>query len=264
LSILVTALTALGSTAIVQADPISFIEESVFPPLGYVQATAHTSTIDPDDHPFLFGASPMCPTENGAVWQSPFDIGEVVARTTYLHGVSEHVRAAQAGDPICGPLFPYDLTLSVPMGGGIYDTRSWSVADHGLGEDVHVLALAVFSFGFPDGGELRGYVHGSMGMHCAKPCGKGRAAILSGNEVVSPTGSHAVGCLVMVVDSCLSTLTVQLLDNSIYPTQITGAHIHLGAPGSNGPVVLDLGATGVWSPIRVRRHPGGSRRPVLA
>jgi hypothetical protein len=240
------------SVAIVRADPISF-GKLEFPSIAYVQGSAHISTIDPDDHPFLFGPSPSCLTTivgppPAAVWYTPFDIGESAARSVILTGVSEHIVAPDAGDPTCAPVFQYQWTLSVPLGGGIRDLRYATVADHGTHEDAHVVALAAFSFGLPGGAELRGYLHGSMGTHGEKSCAQGRVAILSGAESVPATGSTAVGCIVMEVDTCSSSVSFEWINTQIYPLSITSAGIHAGAPGVNGPVVLDLSA-GPWQPL---------------
>jgi hypothetical protein len=245
-------LALLGSVAIVRSDPISF-SKLEFPSIAYVQGSAHISTIDPDGHPFLFGPTLTCSTtivgpQPAVVWLTPFGIGESAPRSVYLNGVSEHIVGPEAGDPMCGPGFQYQWKLSVPLGGGIRDLRFATLADHGTHEDAHVVALAAFSFGLPGGGELRGYVHGSMGTHGEKSCAQGRAAILSGSESVPATGSTAVGCMVMEVDTCSSSVSFEWINAQIDPLSITAAQIHAGVLGINGPVVLDLSA-GPWQPL---------------
>jgi hypothetical protein len=83
----------------------------------------------------------------------------------------------------------------------------------------------------------------------------GSNVVLSGRQEVPPVNTAATGS---------GTLTV-LMDRSISGTVTTSgiagtaAHIHLGAPGENGPVIVPLNRTGdnMWSvPPSIRLNDG--------
>jgi hypothetical protein len=63
-------------------------------------------------------------------------------------------------------------------------------------------------------------------------------AQLTGGQEVPPTGSPAVGVAGVSFDQGLQTIQVLLAVSNIM--QATVAHIHVGPPGQNGPIVLFL------------------------
>lgn len=250
-SLLAVALVALvaGRTAV--AEPISFLKLD-FPPLAYVQGTAHIDFLGdpPHVHDFTAGCVPLCFLTTGGpapcgVWESPFTIGETAPRSVSLSGTSEHIVAPHAGEPVCGPAFTYSTAVSVPLGGIIRDVRFTDNQAHGGHTDTHVVALAAFSFIRPGGIEKRGYVHGSMGTH-RSVAGQGRAAILRGDEEVPPDTSGAFGCMVLVADPTANTISLFATVDEIPPSKITLSHIHGGAPGVNGGVLVNIGSGALW------------------
>jgi xanthine/uracil/vitamin C permease (AzgA family) len=85
----------------------------------------------------------------------------------------------------------------------------------------------------------------------SSPAPSGSNVVLSGNQEVPPVNTAATGS---------GTITV-LMDRSVTGTVTTSgvagtvAHIHLAAPGQNGPVIIPLNKTGdnIWSvPASIR------------
>lgn len=70
-----------------------------------------------------------------------------------------------------------------------------------------------------------------------------RAYLSGGNEVPPPataTGAH--GRAVVTVDRAAGRITFRV-DVFNLPTGLTGAHIHVGPAGSNGPIIFDMRPT---------------------
>lgn len=63
-------------------------------------------------------------------------------------------------------------------------------------------------------------------------------ARLTGSQEVPPTGSSGVGVATVAFDQAMNTLRVALAVTNT--NQVTVAHIHVGPPGQNGPIVLFL------------------------
>ncbi len=82
------------------------------------------------------------------------------------------------------------------------------------------------------GGEIRGQVEGASLFHTT----------LSGVNEVPPNGSAGTGGAVLALSDDASRLHWRVFVNHL--EHITAAHIHLGAPGVNGPVVIPLFAGG--------------------
>ncbi len=85
----------------------------------------------------------------------------------------------------------------------------------------------------------------------SSPAPSGSNVILNGNQEVPPVSTAATGS---------GTITV-LMDRSVFGSVMTSgvagsaAHIHLGAPGENGPVIIPLNRTAdnTWSvPASIR------------
>ncbi|HWI62856.1 MAG TPA: CHRD domain-containing protein [Symbiobacteriaceae bacterium] len=64
------------------------------------------------------------------------------------------------------------------------------------------------------------------------------SAVLAGAMEVPPVPSLGSGTALLGFDSTLSTIRVFLTVSNL--SQVTAAHIHLGRPGQNGPIVLFL------------------------
>jgi hypothetical protein len=127
---------------------------------------------------------------------------------------------------------------------------------HGQHRDFQIVAMAAFWFKiWPSPGflaELRGYVHGSVGIHLSSNW-FGGAAILRGKQQLPPNVSAGVGVVPMVVDEEASTFTMLLMVSGITPDQLTSAEIHVGSRGQIGPPVVNLGPPSAW-----QRWPDGS------
>ena len=85
----------------------------------------------------------------------------------------------------------------------------------------------------------------------SSPAPSGSNVILNGNQEVSPVSTAATGS---------GTIKV-LMDRSVFGSVVTSgvagtaAHIHLGRPGENGPVIIPLNRTAdnTWSvPASIR------------
>lgn len=95
-----------------------------------------------------------------------------------------------------------------------------------------------------------------------------RANLSGGNEVPPPsvsTGAH--GRAVITVDRAAGRISYRVEVYNL-PTGLTGAHIHVGPAGSNGPIIFDtrptvLGASndfaleGSWTAADLRASAGG-------
>jgi hypothetical protein len=90
------------------------------------------------------------------------------------------------------------------------------------------------SVAFPDG-EIRGQIGRSVGF-----------ARLTAAEEVPPTSSTSTGTGTLVVDPATRAASGSITLSGL---TATAAHIHLGAPGTNGPIIvpLTLAGSGVWA-----------------
>lgn len=90
------------------------------------------------------------------------------------------------------------------------------------------------SVAFPNG-EIRGQIGRSVGF-----------ARLTAAEEVPPTSSTATGTGSLVIDPATRAASGSI---ALSGMTATAAHIHLGAPGSNGPIIvpLALAGSGVWA-----------------
>ena len=90
------------------------------------------------------------------------------------------------------------------------------------------------SLPFPNG-EIRGQIARNVGV-----------ASLSGAEEVPPTPSTATGTGTLVIDPATRAATGSITLSGL---TANGAHIHLGAPGVSGPIIVPLASAGanVWA-----------------
>jgi hypothetical protein len=249
----VTLLRAAAS----EAGPISFVKME-FAPIAYFQGTAHFSNLDPPHFHYFRDECPpppippACFTGAGpgpcTVWQTPFEIGEVEARTVVLKGEAEHIVAPHNGETPCAEVINYRAAVSVPQNGVIRNVVFYQYGDHSPHYDEHGVALAAFSIIRPGGWEKRGYVHSSMGVHRGTG-GRPRAAIIDGHSEVPPDTSAAFGTMLMDVDSVSHHVSLFVNIDEIPPSQISSARIHVGWPGENGPVAFDLAPYASWQPF---------------
>ena len=72
-----------------------------------------------------------------------------------------------------------------------------------------------------------------------------------------PNASTATGTAFVSYDSMTNTFDIEVEVLGIPLASITGAHIHQGAAGANGPVIFDLGAASFY-------QDGGSVRRMIA
>ncbi len=157
--------------------------------------------------------------------------GSVV--TSGIAGNAAHLHLGNAGSngPVVIPL------IESPTGSGI-----WAVAANTiLSTDLRIalpsgaLYANVHSTSFP-GGQIRGQVGVTT-----------RTATLTASQENPGTGSAATGTAVLAVEPSARSLTARLVTNGVAGV---AAHIHEGAVGANGPVIVPLTETapgsGVW------------------
>src|SRR5690349_19940135 len=70
------------------------------------------------------------------------------------------------------------------------------------------------------------------------------SAIMTGDKEVPPVSTDTTGTIRVVANSQQQTLDYDLTLTNLNGV-ITGAHIHMGKPGFNGPIVADLNAPGL-------------------
>jgi len=77
----------------------------------------------------------------------------------------------------------------------------------------------------------------------------GKAAVLSGGEEVPPAATAANGSGILEVNTTTGTVNGRLTIGTSPTTTIIAAHVHEGARGANGSIVvfLENSGSGVWS-----------------
>jgi hypothetical protein len=156
------------------------------------------------------------------------------ARVTVSGLVANAAHIHNGAPGVNGPIiFPLTETAA---GSGIWV----SAADATLSEaQLATLAAGGLYFNahsaaFPNG-EIRGQIARNIGF-----------ARLTGAEEVPPTGSAASGTGVLVVDPASRGISGSI---AVSGMSTTAAHIHLAAPGVNGPIIVPLADAGgnVWT-----------------
>ena len=113
-------------------------------------------------------------------------------------------------------------------------SRTYTITKE-LGDDLALNTtlyyINVHTTNFP-GGEIRGQLTSATGT------GTSFAGDLRGSGEVPPTGSHAVGAFLVTFGND-NSLTYEVHASQHLPG-ITAAHIHRGAAGVNGPIVIGL------------------------
>lgn len=66
------------------------------------------------------------------------------------------------------------------------------------------------------------------------------AFLYGSNEVPGPGDPDGFGIATLIIDTSNNSATWSILANNIV-TPLTGAHIHAGAAGTSGPVIVDFG-----------------------
>lgn len=72
-------------------------------------------------------------------------------------------------------------------------------------------------------------------------------ANLTGSQEVPPVSTQAYGQAIMSYDDVSKLFNLAVYEVGISQSDIVGAHIHVGAPGVNGPVIYDLDGGASWS-----------------
>lgn len=72
-------------------------------------------------------------------------------------------------------------------------------------------------------------------------------ANLSGSQVVPPTSSSATGQAIMSYDDVSKLFNLAVYEVGLTQSEILGAMIHVGAPGTNGPSIYDLDGGASWA-----------------
>lgn len=149
-----------------------------------------------------------------------------------MAATAAHIHEAVPG--ISGPIV-FPLTQTAP-GSGI-----WVSAPDATMTEAQLSALRAgrlyfnaHSVAFPNG-EIRGQI----GHHVGN-------AILRGAEEVPPTSSSATGTGTLVIEPMTRAAAGSITVSGLVPT---AAHIHIGPPGTNGPVIITLNNVGggVWA-----------------
>jgi hypothetical protein len=88
-----------------------------------------------------------------------------------------------------------------------------------------------------------------------------KAVLTGGSEAPTPINTGAYGYATITIDPAAGEVT-WVIDVFNYPTGLTASHIHVGSPGTAGPVIIDFAPTaiGVSGPFRLQ----GSTRTVAA
>jgi hypothetical protein len=190
-----------------------------------------------DFNTLLTGEEETPPVVTDASGWAHFSLNPAADALDYLIHVNdiENVTAAhlhpgwpgEAGPPeinIYLPGDPRDFGPGSPISGSVPISEPEQVLDLISGRYY----LNVHTTAHPPG-EIRGQVR--WGYHPFQ-------APLSGTEEVPPVETEAGGMSVMVLDADMETLYYRVWVWDI--TGINGAHIHIGSPGVNGPVVHPL------------------------
>lgn len=74
-------------------------------------------------------------------------------------------------------------------------------------------------------------------------------ALLRGSNQVPPLSSSATGTAVGSYNDGTNLLNIELFVIGISKANLTGSHIHLGAVGVNGDILLDLGPPSAWEEV---------------
>ncbi len=72
-------------------------------------------------------------------------------------------------------------------------------------------------------------------------------ANLTGSQVVPPTTSTAVGHAIMSYDDVSKLFNLAVYEVGLTQSEIVSARIYAGAPGVNGPAIVDLDGGASWS-----------------
>ncbi len=72
-------------------------------------------------------------------------------------------------------------------------------------------------------------------------------ASLTGSQEVPPVSTSAYGQAIMSYDDVSKLFNLAVYEVGISQSDILGAHIHVGAPGVNGPIIYDLDGGASWS-----------------
>lgn len=89
------------------------------------------------------------------------------------------------------------------------------------------------------------------------------SGLLSGAQEVPPVATAATGRTFLTYDSATNTFDIDLFIQGIALANLTGAHIHVGAAGVNGPVIFNLGTVGWYADGGgLRRRISGATFPV--
>jgi len=72
-------------------------------------------------------------------------------------------------------------------------------------------------------------------------------ATLTGSQEVPPVSTTAYGQAIMSYDDVSKLFNLAVYEVGIPQSDIVAAHIHVGAPGVNGPVIYNLGGGASWS-----------------
>lgn len=160
--------------------------------------------------------------------------GRFVARVTTsgLAGIAAHIHSGRPG--VSGPVvFPLAETAA---GSGVWVSAAEATMSEAQVAQLRAgeLYFNVHSAAYP-GGEIRGQIARHVGV-----------ARLAGAQEVPANSSAATGTGTLVIDPATRAASGELRLSGIAVTQ---AHVHIAAPGVNGPVIIPLtnNATNVWS-----------------
>jgi hypothetical protein len=152
-----------------------------------------------------------------------------------VSGIAANAAHIHDGAPgISGPII-FPLTETAP-GSGVWVSAAGATMTEAQLSALRAgrLYFNAHSVTFPNG-EIRGQI----GHLVAK-------ATLSGAQEVPPTPSVATGTGTLVVEATTRTATGAITVSGLVPT---AAHVHIGAPGVDGPIIIPLNNAGggVWT-----------------
>lgn len=77
-------------------------------------------------------------------------------------------------------------------------------------------------------------------------------AELTGSQVVPPANTNAFGTLRGTYDDVTKTISLTIVVTGIRKNDILSSQIHLGAPGVNGPPIIQIGGSAAYNEVNGR------------
>lgn len=162
---------------------------------------------------------------------------------------SEHAIGPH-GEPVPGPAFKYKFFADAgefPRGVSSALPSHSMVKRHGDHFDAYLATSSIFvdTGGSPD---ITDWDFAMTGKHSVeKPTGC--KSKLDSRQEVPQTPSPAFGSASLIVEQPSGFFALAIAVSGITLDKLTAAHIHLGPPGLNGPVIFNLGSPEDWTDL---------------